>query len=120
MDYEKLEKMVNEQLVASLGLVTPSGLPHNTPVWASYFEKFIYIFSRSGRNKAMFAKQNPNCMVAFKNGAVRGKIELLQRGTPEYEEVMDIPDTRYRENPNYEKYKRNWDIAFKISPSRLY
>jgi len=94
MDYKKLETLVNEQEVVSLALITPKGLPHNTPIWATYHDKAIYMFSRSWRAKAKYAEKNTNCMVACVNGAVRGTIEVIHRGNEEYEKVMDIPDSR--------------------------
>lgn len=120
MDYKKLERLVNEQEVVSLALITPKGLPHNTPIWATYHDNAIYMFSRSSRAKAKYAAKNPNCMVAFVNGAVRGTIELIHRGTENYEKIMNIPDDRFGEDPNYKEYKANWDVAFKIIPEKLY
>ena len=59
-------------------------------------------------------------MLAFNNGAVSGEAEIVYRGAPEYELIMDIPDVRYNHDPNYAEYKQNWDVALKIIPTKIY
>ena len=59
-------------------------------------------------------------MIAFINGSIRGEIEVIDRGTQEYDAIMDIPDRRYGSDPNYPLYKKNWDVALKIKPTKVY
>ena len=120
MDNNKLKSLVEDQLTTSIAFVTSEGKPHNTPVWTHYSDGKLYIFSRKSRNKIKLAKANPSCMLAFTNGAVSGEAEIVYRGTPEYESIIDLPDTRYGHDPNYVEYKQKWTAAIKITPTKIH
>ncbi|MCE7735805.1 MAG: hypothetical protein GPJ54_13070 [Candidatus Heimdallarchaeota archaeon] len=120
MDLQKLESLVEDQQTSSIAFVSKNGKPHNTPVWTNYRDGKLYIFSRKSRAKIKLAQENPSCMLAFVNGAVSGEAEIVYRGAPEYELIMDIPDVRYSHDPNYVEYKQNWDVALKITPTKIY
>lgn len=120
MDLQQLQSLVEDQLTSSIAFVSKKGKPHNTPVWTNYRDGKLYIFSRKSRAKIIIAQTNPSCMLAFVNGAVSGEAEIVYRGDTEYESIMDIPDDRYSLDPNYEEYKQNWDVALKITPTKIY
>lgn len=115
-----LEKIVNEQKVSGLGLVTPDGRPHTTPVWTHHHDGFLYIFSRSERAKVRYARLNNDCMIAFDFASLRGKIDLFYKESPEYQKVKDLPDARYGDNDQLDTYKENWDVVLRIRPTKLY
>ncbi|MHA1940770.1 MAG: hypothetical protein ACW98K_00550 [Candidatus Kariarchaeaceae archaeon] len=120
MDNQTLESLASDQLIVGLALVTPEGRPHNTPVWINYSDGKYYVFTRKWRQKAVLAEKNPDCMISFNNGAVQGVITLVERGTNEYKAIMDLPDTRYGNQPGYDEYKLRWDLALKITPTKVY
>ncbi len=120
MDPAQLKSLVDDQLTSSIAFVTSEGKPHNTPVWTNYSEGKFYIFSRKSRQKIKLAKESPSCMLAFTNGAVSGEAEVVYRGTPEYESIMDLPDERYGSDGNYAMYKEKWNAAIKITPTRIH
>ncbi|MHA2028489.1 MAG: pyridoxamine 5'-phosphate oxidase family protein [Candidatus Kariarchaeaceae archaeon] len=120
MDLQQLKSLVEDQLISSIAFVTKEGKPHNTPVWTHYGDGKLYIFSRKSRSKIELAKQNSSCMIAFNNGAVSGEVEIVYRGTPEYESIMDLPDARYSRDPNYVEYKQKWTAAIKITPTKIH
>lgn len=115
-----LEEIVNEQLISALGLVTPDGRPHCTPVWVHHYSGKLYIFSRSGRAKVKYAEMNRECMIAFDFASLRGEVDIIHKQNEEYQQIKDLPDARYGDDSQLEFYKENWDIALKITPTRLY
>lgn len=114
-----LQKLVNNQPIVALGLVTPAGKPHNTPVWINNYKGRLYIFSRASRAKTRYAQQSGECMIAFDWASIRGKIEVFHKGTMEYEEVKDIFDERYGNEQGYEEYKINWDVILRVTPEKI-
>lgn len=120
MDLQQLKSLVEDQLISSIAFVTKEGKPHNTPVWTNYGDGKLYIFSRKSRNKIQLVNQNSSCMVAFNNGAVSGEAEIVYRGSPEYDSIMDLPDDRYGHDPNYTEYKQKWSAAIKITPTKIH
>ena len=120
MDFERLQKLVNKHRVGSLALVTPKNTPHNTPVWINYSKEYLYVFTRDYRSKTNYAKLNPHCMISYDDGAIEGTIELIFRGSEEYEQIMDVSDSKYGDDPGYPSYKQNWNAAMKITPTKLH
>ena len=120
IDRNALQSMVNHQLVSALGLVTPKGLPHCTPVWVHYFDGKLYIFTKSGRAKVRYASINPNCMVAFELGSMKGSIKLYPKNSEAYQKLIDLPDERYGHNSSLSQYKENWDTMMEITPVKVY
>jgi nitroimidazol reductase NimA-like FMN-containing flavoprotein (pyridoxamine 5'-phosphate oxidase superfamily) len=120
IDLDILEAMVNEQETSALGLVTPKGRPHCTPIWTHYFEGKLYIFSRKSRAKIRYAQQVNECMIAFDFGSVRGTIQLIEKGSDEYNLVYNLPNKRYSHDTQLEQYKENWDVALMITPTKLF
>ena len=120
MDLQQLKSLVEDQLTSSIAFVTIDGKPHNTPVWTHYGDGKLYIFSKKSRIKIKIAEKNPSCMVAFINGAVSGEAEIIHRGSSEYENIMDLPNKRYSHNQSYVEYKDNWDVALKITPTKIH
>lgn len=115
-----LTKIVAEQDVVALGLVTPKGLPHTTPIWINNYKGNLYMFSRSTRAKTIYASKTDECMIAFKWASLRGKIEVHKRGSLVYEEVKDIFDDKYGEESGYPEYKKNWNVVLKVIPYKLF
>lgn len=117
---EMISKIVSEQQVASLALVDKNGLPHNTPIWVANKGIKLYIFSRASRTKARIASKNNNCMLAFQWAALRGNIEVLNRGTDAFESIKDVMDARYGKETGYNDFKKHWDVALEITPTKIY
>ncbi len=115
-----LETIVNEQEISALGLVTPDGRPHCTPVWTHHYKGHLYIFSRKSRAKIRYAAKSGQCMIAFDFASVRGTLELIEKGSDEYTEIYDIPDARYGTDSQLQFYKDNWDVAVKVTPTKVY
>jgi len=120
IDTDILDQIVNEQKISALGLVTPDGRPHCTPIWVHHFQGKLYIFSHSSRAKVRYARENPDCMIAFDFASLRGTIKLISKGSETYNQVRDLPDARYGDNDQLEQYKENWDVALEITPTKLY
>ncbi len=59
-------------------------------------------------------------MIAFDFASLRGTVELIEKNSEEYQAIYNLPDARYGENSNLEAYKNNWNVALKITPSKLY
>lgn len=115
-----LEKIVSEQEIVALGLVTPDGRPHTTPVWIGSKDGKLYICTRYNRAKAKYALLNPECMIAFDWASIRGRVNVLQKGSIEFQEHQDVLDSRYGKHTGYAEYKQNWDAILEIIPYKLY
>ena len=115
-----ISEIVSEQKVAAIALVDKEGLPHNTPIWLANKGIKLYVFSRSNREKVRIASNKKNCMIAFQRAALRGTVNILKRGTKEFESIKDVMDSRYRKEAGYDEYKKNWDIALEITPTKIY
>ena len=120
IDQDILKAMVNEQQISALGLVTLDGKPHCTPIWTHYYEGKLYIFSRKSRAKIRYAEKSGECMIAFDYGSVRGNIDLIKKGSEEYQRVYNLPNERYGSDSQLEHYKENWDVALMITPTKMY
>ncbi len=59
-------------------------------------------------------------MVAFKWASMRAKVNIIERGTAEFEPIKDLMDERYGDEDGYEEYKKNWDVALELIPTKLY
>ncbi|MCY3412261.1 MAG: pyridoxamine 5'-phosphate oxidase family protein [Candidatus Heimdallarchaeota archaeon] len=120
LSQQLLDEIISEQSVVALGLVTPEGLPHTTPIWIATKNKKFYMFSRSSRAKCRYASQNPEAMIAFQWASMRGTIRVLHRGSKDFESVKDVMDDRYGGESGYEEYKKNWDVALEFTPYKIF
>ncbi len=117
---EILQKLVNDQLIVGLACLTPRGEIHGTPVWITTNGKEIFFYSKEERKKIQYLKNNPNCNVIFNYGSVRGEAEIIPKTDKRFLSYYNFLDPRYKDDPNYESYKKNWDVLVIINPKKIY
>lgn len=114
-----LYRLVNEQLVVGLAIVTPEGKPHGTPIWIATDGEHLFFYSRSDRKKIEYLKKNPFCTIIFQNGNVDGNVILIPKTDARYHNYFKAYDPRYKDQEGYFEYKKNWDIFVFITPENI-
>ena len=70
------------------------------------------MFSQLSRDKTKYAEQAGEFMIAFKEASIYGKIKVYHRRSSDYDQVKDVFDSHYGTEPDYEFYKKYWDVVF--------
>lgn len=117
---EQLKKLVDDQLIVGLACLTPKNQIHGTPVWITTNGKEIFFYSKEERKKIGYLKNNPNCTVIFNFGSVSGKAEIVPKSDKRFMPYYDYLDPRYKQDANYEMYKKSWDVLVIIAPKKIY
>ena len=117
---EILQKLVDDQLIVGLACLTPKGQIHGTPVWITTNGTEIFFYSKQERKKIQYLKNNPNCNIIFNYGSVRGEAKIIPKTDKRFMAYYTFLDPRYKDDPNYESYKNNWDVLVLINPKKIY
>ena len=120
VDKEKLQQLVDDQLIVGIACLTPKNSIHGTPVWITTNGNEIFFYSKEERKKIQYLKNDPNCTVIFNNGTVKGVAEIVPKDDKRFIDNYSYLDSRYSDNSNYKTYKNNWDVMVLITPKKIY
>ena len=115
-----LYKLVNDQLIVGLALITPEGRTHGTPIWIATDGESLFFYSKSTRKKIEYLRNNPTCTIIFQYGRVDGKAILIPKLDTRYNNYFKAYDPRYKEEEGYFEYKKKWDIMVLITPEKIH
>ncbi len=127
---QHVEQRLNDDVIAWLTTVRPSGQPDSVPVWFLWQDGEIVVYSRPDQTKMRNLTENPKVTLTIDNTNGGGDVIRIE-GTavhdPNYPACHEIPVyvTKYAERMAYigygtpENFAQTYSAAIVITPTRF-
>lgn len=127
---QHVEQRLNDDVIAWLTTVRPSGQPDSVPVWFLWQDGKVVVYSRPDQTKMRNLTENPKVTLTIDNTNGGGDVIRIE-GTavhdPNYPACHEIPAyvTKYAERMAYigygtpENFAQTYSAAIVISPTRF-
>lgn len=127
---QHVERRLNENVIAWLTTVRPSGQPDSVPVWFLWQDGKIVIYSRPNQTKLRNLAENPKVTLAIdntNNGSDVIRIEGIAQLDPSLPACHEIPEyvAKYAERIAYigygspENFANAFSAAIVVTPTRF-
>ena len=93
---DEQKELLNERIIATVSVVSPSGLPHVTPVWIIEHEGKLY-FNTPGTNvKSRYLQKNVNIAVNILSAGGLKSFTVSGKGMVKKKEILENYETIVR------------------------
>jgi PPOX class probable F420-dependent enzyme len=127
---QHVERRLNEDVIAWLTTVRPSGQPDSVPVWFLWHEGRIVVYSRPDQTKMRNLAENPKVTLTIDNTNGGGdviRIEGIAEHLPDYPACHQIPAyvQKYAERIAYigygtpERFAQTYSAPIVVTPTRF-
>lgn len=127
---QHVEQRLNDDIIAWLTTVRPSGQPDSVPVWFLWQDGRIVVYSRPDQTKLRNLAESPKVTLTIDNtngGSDVIRIEGAAEHVPDYPACHEIPGyvAKYAEHIGYigygtpENFARTYSAAIVITPARF-
>jgi PPOX class probable F420-dependent enzyme len=127
---QHVEQRLNDDVIAWLTTVRPSGQPDSVPVWFLWQDGKIVVFSRPDQTKIRNLGENPRVTVALdntSNGSDVIRIEGIAEHVADYPACHEIPAyvAKYADSISYigygtpENFAKTYSAPIVITPTRF-
>jgi PPOX class probable F420-dependent enzyme len=125
-----VERRLNDDIIAWLTTVRPSGQPDSVPVWFLWQDGKLIIYSRPDQTKLRNLAENPKVTVVLDNTNGGGdviRIEGTAEHLPDYPACHELPAyvKKYAERIAYigygtpENFARSYSAPIIVTPTRF-
>ena len=121
---DEMVELLTTQRLIRIATASRDGEPHAVVVWFIFKDNMIYFATNDDSKKLRNLKENPRIAVVSDDNVwnptkavhIRGRVEILFPGTPEYTEIYGLLCDRYPPERGYDSPKSR---VVKIIPERL-